>query len=412
MLEFYFSYRGVLRRLRGGALGAEMDRIAGHFSLLGYQRASAKIYLSRIARFSRFAAERSGSEPISEVTIDRYLRTFATDPPRIGAVSAIQHARRVAPERFIVSTPSVAEDPDAPLLSSFSDYLSRVRGLEPKSRSGVLLGARRFLVWVRRHHPGQDLKGLTAEHVLAAVEYQLLLSVTSATRTAAISYIRSFLRFLHWVGHHDQDLARVVPRTAHWRLAHLPPRLSWDDVRRAIDAIGVATPIDLRDRAVMLLLATTGIRNGELRALQLQDIDWRSGEIFVRRTKGKRDRVVPLLDETGAALADYILRARPKAGSPYVFLSLTPPVGPFKFAASISRMVRKRLQRGGVELGRVVGAHLLRHSLATQLVGRRRPINEIADLLGHRSINTTALYVKVATSQLAEVALPFPGGAA
>jgi integrase/recombinase XerD len=80
MLEFYFSYREVLRRLRGGALGAEMDRIAGHFSLLGYQRASAKIYLSRIARFSRFAAECSGSGPISEVIIDRYLRTFATDP--------------------------------------------------------------------------------------------------------------------------------------------------------------------------------------------------------------------------------------------------------------------------------------------------------------------------------------------
>ena len=172
----------------------------------------------------------------------------------------------------------------------------------------------------------------------------------------------------------------------------------------------MTTPFDLRDRAVMLLLATTGIRNGELRALQLQDIDWRAGEIFVRRTKGKRDRVAPLLEETGAALADYILRARPKVDSPYVFLSLAPPVGPFKFAASISRMVRKRLQCGGLKLGRCAGAHLLRHSLATHLVERRRPVNEVADLLGHRSINTTALYVKVAASQLAEVALPFPGG--
>jgi integrase/recombinase XerD len=272
-------------------------------------------------------------------------------------------------------------------------------------------GARRFLVWVRHHNPGQYLK-VTAEQVLAAVEHQLSLSATSATRTAAVSHVRSFLRFLHWAGHHDHDLARVVPRTPHWRLAHLPPRLSWDDVRRAIDAIGMATPIDLRDRAVLLLLATTGIRNGELHALQLRDIDWRTGEIFVRRIKGKRDRVTPLLDETGAAFADYILRARPKADSPYVFLSFTPPVGPFKFAASISRIVRRRLQCGGIELPRVAGAHLLRHSLATRLVGRQRPINEVADLLGHRSINTTALYVKVAASQLAEVALPFPGGAA
>ena len=410
MLEFYFSYRGVLRRLRSGALGAEMDRIAGYFSSLGYQRASAKIYLSRIARFSRFAAKNCGSGRINEDIVARYLRTFSRDSPRIGAVSALQHARRVAPERFVVAAPSVVDDPDTPLLTSYSSYLSRVRGLEPKSRDGILLGARRFLVWLRHDHPGQDLEGLTAKQVLAAVEHQLSLSATSATRTAAVSHIRSFLRFLHWADHQDQDLARVVPRTPHWRLAHLPPRLSWDDVRRAIDAIGMTTPFDLRDRAVMLLLATTGIRNGELRALQLQDIDWRAGEIFVRRTKGKRDRVAPLLDETGAALADYILRARPKVDSPYVFLSLAPPVGPFKFAASISRMVRKRLQCGGVKLGRSAGAHLLRHSLATHLVERRRPINEVADLLGHRSINTTALYVKVAASQLAEVALPFPGG--
>ncbi|WP_353806831.1 tyrosine-type recombinase/integrase [Mesorhizobium sp.] len=88
------------------------------------------------------------------------------------------------------------------------------------------------------------------------------------------------------------------------------------------------------------------------------------------------------------------------------------PLGPFKCASPVSRIIRKRLRHGGIELGRVGGAHLLRHSLATQLVRQRRPINEVADLLGHQSINTTALYVKVATSQLAEVALTFPGGVA
>ncbi|MER8912109.1 site-specific integrase [Mesorhizobium sp. M0854] len=368
MLEFYFSYRGVLKRLRSGALGGEMDRIAKHFFTLGYKRASAKIYLSRIARFSQFAGPRSGPMPIRQDVIDSYLCTFTTDTPRIGAGSALGHARRVAPERFIVSVPSVEDDPVAPLLASFSDYLRRVRGLEPKTREGVLLGGRRFLDWFRHHHPGQDLEALTAEHVLAAVEHRLSLSATSATRTAAISHIRTFLRFLCWAGHHEQDLARVVPRTPHWRLAHLPPRLAWDDVRRAIDAIGATTPVDIRDRAVLLLLATTGIRNGELRAIRLQDIDWRAGEVFVRRTKGKRDRVAPLLEETGATLADYILRARPKVDSPYLFLSFTPPVGPFKCASPVSRIVRKRLRHGGVELGRVAGAHLLRHSLATQLV--------------------------------------------
>ena len=119
MLELYFKYPRVLRRLRDGELGGEMDRIAGYFSSLGYKRASAKIYLSRIARFGRFAAEHGCSGPINEGIVDRYLRTFTTDPARIGAVSALQHARRVAPERFIFTTPCVVDDPDAPLLASF-----------------------------------------------------------------------------------------------------------------------------------------------------------------------------------------------------------------------------------------------------------------------------------------------------
>ncbi|RWC24391.1 MAG: integrase, partial [Mesorhizobium sp.] len=228
MLEFYFSYCGVLKHLRSGALGGEMDRLAKHFFTLGYKRATAKIYLSRIARFSQFAATRCGPMPIHQDVVDSYLCTFTTDSPRIGAVSALGHALRVAPERFIASVPSVDADPDAPLLASFSDYLGRVRGLEPKTREGVLLGGRRFLDWFRHHHPGQDLEALAAEHVLAAVEHRLSLSATSGTRTAATSHIRTFLRFLCWAGHHDQDLAGVVPRTPHWRLAHLPPRLAWD----------------------------------------------------------------------------------------------------------------------------------------------------------------------------------------
>lgn len=408
MLEFYFSYRGVLKRLRSGALGAEMDRIAGHLHSQGYKPASAKLYLSRIARFGHFAAERCGSKPISATIVDRYLLTLGAGSARIAAMTALQHARRVAPDRFVTAVASVVDDPDAALLSSFSAYLSKVRGLEPKSRDGSLLGARRFLQWFRIRHPGQDLGTLTAQQVIAAVEHQLSLSAASSTRTAATSHIRTFLRFLHWSDHHHRDLAPIVPRTPHWR----PPRLSWAEVRRAIDAIGRATPIDVRDRAILLLLATTGIRNGELRALRLQDIDWRAGEVFIRHTKGKRDRVAPLIEETGTALADYILRARSKADSAYLFLSFRAPVGPLKQAAAVSRIVRKRLRCSGIELGRVAGAHLLRHSLATELVEQRRPINEIADLLGHRSINTTALYVKVATSQLADLALPFPGGAA
>ncbi len=411
MLDSYFKYPRVLRRLRGGALGKEMDRIAAHFADLGYNPASAKIYISRLAKFSEFAARDGGAARIDQDVIDRFLVSLRTASPRVSARTAIGHARRVAPELFSAPCHGSPPDPDGPLLAAYQDHILHVRGLEPRTCEGLLTSGRRILIWLRDHLPDQPLANMTGEHVLALVQHFLSLTANDSTRSAATSYVRTFLRFLNWAGLHDQDLARFVPRTPCWRLAHLPPRLAWEDIQRAIDAIDVTTPSGIRDSALMLVLATTGLRNKEVRALELQDIRWRTAEVFVRRTKGKRDRVVPLLNEAGAALANYILHARPKVGSPRVFLSYAPPPRPFKCPASISRIVRSRLERSGIELPGAAGAHLLRHSLATQLVRQRRPINEVADLLGHRSIDTTAIYVKVALTQLADVALPYPGDA-
>ncbi|WP_245426471.1 hypothetical protein [Sinorhizobium sp. NG07B] len=248
---------------RSGALGGEMDRLAEHFFTVGYKRASATIYLSRIARFSQFAGTRCGLMPIHQDVIDSSLGSFTTDTPRIGAVSALAHARRVAPERFIISVPSERADPDALLLASFRTICAEYGAWSRRPAKVFFWAADASGLG---GHPGQDLEALTAEHVLAAVEHRLSLSATSGTRTAATSHIRTSLRFLCWAGHHHQDLARIVARTPYWRLAHLPPRLAWGDVRRAIDAIGATTSVDIRDRAILLLLATTGIRNGELRA--------------------------------------------------------------------------------------------------------------------------------------------------
>ncbi len=409
MLDLYFKYPGVLRRLRNGALGGEMDRIAAHLSAIGYKRGSAKVYIGRIGRFSDFVARNTLATTIDQTVIDRFLSSLPTASSRIAAGTAIEHARRVAPERFSIPCLSVA-DPNGPLLTAYLEHLRKVRGLESKTCEGLLVTARRVLAWYGDKVPKQPLAAMTGEHVLAVVEYLLSMSSKDATRSASTSHTRTFLRFLRWADFNDQDLARFVPRTPCWRLAHLPPRLPWEDVRRAIDAIDLTTPRGVRDRALFLLLATTGMRNKELRLLELPDIRWRTAEVLVRQTKARRDRVVPLMQEAGDALADYILHARPRIDSQRVFLCTVPPVGPFRASAPISRIIRRLLKGSGIDVPRGAGAHLVRHSLATELVSQRRPINEVADLLGHRSIDTTAIYVKVAVPQLADVALPFPGG--
>ena len=410
MLELYFKYHQVIARFRSGALGNEIDHIAADLSKADFKHNSAKHYLARIARFSAYATECgcSNSTPIPQQIVEHYLRAKPTTAACLSAQEAIRFAVRCFPERFAFEPPQ--DDPDRPLLDSYLQHLRVIRGLHPRTCEGRILTARRILAWQRRHLPEAPLSALVAKHVLVMTHDLLSEFRSDSTRSSTTSHMRSFLRYLHWANLNTQELAQFVPKTPCRRHAHLPPRLAWEDVCRAIDAIDATTPSGIRDRAIMLLLATTGLRNGELRELELGDIRWRAGELVLRHTKGHRDRVVPLLAETGAALAEYVLHARPQSTDRRVFLSCDPPARPFCHGSNISRIVRFRLERAGIQIQRG-GAHLLRHSLATRLVEQRRPIKEVADLLGHRNIDTTSLYVKVAVPQLADVALPFPGGA-
>lgn len=410
MLELYFKYHRVIARFRSGALGNEIDRIAADLSKAGYKPDSAKLYLARIARFSAYLTECgcSKSTPIPPQIVDRYLQARPTTAARWAAQGAICFSARCFPERFAVEP--TQDDPDRPLLAAYLQHLRVIRGLHPKTCEGLVLTARRILAWQRQHLSGAPLSTLVAKHVLVMTHDLLSGCRSNSARSSTTSHMRSFLHYLHWANLNALDLAQFVPKTPCWRHAHLPSRLAWEDVQRAIDAIETTTPSGMRDRAMMLLLATTGLRNRELRELELGDIRWRAGELVLRHTKGHRDRVLPLLEETGAALAEYVLHARPLTTDRRVFLSCVPPVRSFCHSSNISRIVRFRLERAGIRIQRG-GAHLLRHSLATRLVEQRRPIKEVADLLGHRNIDTTSLYVKVAVPQLADVALPFPGGA-
>ncbi len=411
MLTHYYKYRRVITRFRSGALGNEMDNIAADLSRLGYKSTSIKLYLARIARFSGYAMDQgyNKSSPIPRKVVDCYLDNIPTSPARWASQSAIRHAQRCFPDRFLTTPRQNEVVPDGPLLAAYLKHLQTIRGLQPKTCEGLLLAARRILAWQKMHLDNGPLSGLTPIHVLAMTHDLLVECRSDVSRSSATSCIRSFLRYLSWTNLNAQELAQFVPKTAYWHHAHLPPQLAWESIRYAVDAIDLTTASGLRDRAIILLFATTGMRSKELRQLELDDIHWRAGELVLRQTKGHRNRAVPLLEETAAALAEYVLQARPRIADRRIFLSLVPPIRPLIHSGTLSRIVLTRLQRAGIPIQRG-GAHLLRHSLATRLVQKRRPIKEVADLLGHQSIDTTSIYVKVAVTQLTDVPLPFPGG--
>ena len=415
MLNSYFKYPAVLRRMRRGPLAGEIDKIAGDLERSGYAHDAAKRYLSLAATFSRYAA-RVGwvrAQTIDRALVERFLRRLPLSASTASvARSALGYVLQYLARRYPRATrPPAPEGRDAALFLEFDAHLRDVRGLEVKSRDELLRAARRTIAWYRQARPRQPVSRISPKDVLVYAAHAASNCAAQSTRSAAMSHLRGFLRYLHWSGVCGDDLSRYVPRVPIWRLARIPDHLPWEDIRRLVDSVNTSTPVGKRDRALLLLVATTGMRNSELRRLEIGDIRWRPGEVHLRRTKNRRGRVVPLLGEAGSALADYLLHGRPKTADRQIFLSHRPPVRPLSSSNTVSMIVRRRLARLGIRPPRA-GTHLLRHSLATQMVRKGRPVKEVADLLGHQSIDTTAVYVKVALPQLAAVALPFPGGEA
>jgi integrase/recombinase XerD len=331
MLDRYFMYPGVLRRMRQGPLRGEIDTLAETLGRTGYTRRSARRYLSLIASFSRYASRLGCRSPldIDRALVERFVRrrSWSRSTATV-ARTALGHVLRHGQWAPPPVRRSPGERRDAAVLADFDHYLETTRGLEVKSRDELVRAARRLLAWYRQARPRRALACVSAKDVLAYAAYVTPTCAAHRTRSAAMFHLRNFVRYLRWCGVLQDDLARVVPRVPIWPLADLPDALAWPDVRRVIEAIDGTDAVSRRDRALVWLVATTGMRNGEIRRLELSDIQWRTGDIHLRRTKNRRERRVPLLPEAGRALAEYLLQGRPPTTERRIFLSHQPPVRP------------------------------------------------------------------------------------
>jgi site-specific recombinase XerD len=174
-------------------------------------------------------------------------------------------------------------------------------------------------------------------------------------------------------------------------------------------SIDRSTAVGRRDYAILLLLARLGLRSGEVAFLELDGIDWKSGQLSIRGKSGQRSDL-PLSTEVGKAIAAYLRRGRPPCSSRRVFLRARAPVCGFRGASGVGSIVRHRLQRAGVDAP-TYGAHQFRHGLATEMLRQGASLGEIGELLGHHNPQTTKIYAKVDLDALRTLAMPWPGGA-
>ena len=290
----------------------------------------------------------------------------------------------------------------------FAQHLKEQRGLRPKSVRQYLFHSRRFLV--ERFAAGPfSLSELNAQDIVRCILRQARIVSPHAARCMAKA-LRSLLRFLQQSGEIVIDLAARVPSVANWNLSGLPKYLLPQQVNLVLRKSNQDDPIVRRDRVILLLLARLGLRAAEIVDMRLDDIDWEAGELTVRGKGGRLDKL-PLPRDVGRALAHYLKQLRPPCTCRKVFIRSAAPHEGLADSAAVDIVVQRALRRAGISPPNR-GAHLFRHSLATQMLRNGASMSEIARVLRHQSESSTAIYAKVDLSALRSIAQPWPGGAA
>jgi site-specific recombinase XerD len=297
--------------------------------------------------------------------------------------------------------------PSEQLTGAYERFLLEERNLASGSVNHLRLGAGRFLAEKFGEGP-LKLSKLRAPDVTAFVQ-QHAHKHSSFYARHLVSGMRSFLRFLHYKGFVDTDLSLAVPTVARWRLSTLPKHLPAAQVRRVLRHCDRSTTLGRRDYTVLLLLARLGLRAGEVVKLRLEDIDWENARITVCGKGGKWAQL-PLPADVAKAIARYLRHDRPRCACRRLFIRDYAPIEGFSGAGSIASIVKRALGKAGVVSARK-GAHLLRHSLATEMLRKGASLDEIGEVLRHKSSDTTAIYAKVDINSLRALALPWPGGA-
>jgi integrase/recombinase XerD len=360
--------------------------------------------------------------------LSRWLAAHDLEPRDLGRVeiaSFVQERRvsgraQLASERALVAllgylrglgvVPAAgsreAPTPAGALLDRYAEYLRVRRGLADETVRGYCNTARAFLA--DRERVAGDL-ALDALDVAAINDYLLRYSRRSSvcSAKAAVTGLRSLLRFLHLEGLIDRDLAVAVPSVAKWRLASLVKALDADSVARLLDRCDRSTPVGRRDFAVLMLLSRLGLRIGEVAALRLEDLDWRAGELVVCG-KGARQERLPLPVDVGEAIVAWLRDGRPNCQSRSVFTRARAPHERLH-AGSLNHVVHRACKRAGLP---EVGAHRLRHTAATELLRAGSSLRDVGQVLRHRSSEVTSIYAKVDRRALAALVQPWPWAAA
>jgi integrase/recombinase XerC len=329
-----------------------------------------------------------------------------TDPHEahaaIGHLLVVLRTLGVSAARPVNATPVDEE------LQRFDEHMEHVRGLAPRTRRAMLRIVREFLRWRFGDRP-VVIPAIKPEHVRSCFVRLTERCHAPASMGAVVSALRGYFRFRAICGDTVYHLIGVLSYPANWQQASLPQTLADEEVRQLLQSLDSPSPSMRRTAAIVRCAVDLGLRSGEIAALSLDDINWHDGVMILRKTKGRREQMLPLPEPTGRAIVAYLQYERPKSRHRGLFVRRAAPqdepIGP----DGVRKIIRLAYQRAGLPYTR---SHLLRHTIARRLLDGGSSLKEVADVLRHRSLNTTLVYAKLDGRNLRSVALPWPGRSA
>jgi len=414
MIKTLFPRASGLARLLQPPLGSYLEALAQTLKDQSYSLEVIRCYVRATHRFGEWLSTQGlALSAVSDQLVRRYMDQFEKrvtpvhpygQRPKL--TQGLGHLLVVLRQAGVLVVSSPSSSPREQWLSRYEQYLEQVGGKAAATRKKYLSYARRF--WRFRFGSADaDWSTLRAQDLVGFVQEEAARLQRHLGRPPAVA-LRAMLRFLVAEGQVAQGLEAAVPMPRQWALASLPAHLDKDQVSQVLAVCRTTPPNALRNTAVVLLLARLGLRAGEVASLSLEDIHWTEGRLLIRAGKCHQERTLPLAEQVGQALADYLQQRRPRSRHRRVFLQCHAPYAPLTGVA-IGHIARRALQRAGITMTHP-GAHVFRHSAATEMVRGGAIFPQVADVLGHESLQTTALYAKLDLDRLAPLALPWPGG--
>ena len=402
--------------LRNSALAPHVDAFVAHLGSGRYATNTTKSYIAGIAHFARWMTQCClPLQMLDEHSVDQFLGNHLARCDCPSPVlrdlrdlrAALHHLLDVLRKQGVIAERPSPTGHIADELRRYDEHMLKARGLSSGTRRGRLRTVERLLLYKFANRP-VVIGELHPDDVRHFISSQLQLRRTTSNASTLASALRAYLRYRTTCGDRVHGLLGVIASPAHWGLASLPGALKPIEVERLLASFTSSLSSPRRGYAIVRCALDMGLRSSEVANLQLADIDWRAGTVTLKRTKSLRQDILPLPALTGQALAEYVHHERPKTTNSAVFVRrLAPrdlPIG----VDAVRRVIHDAYRRIGLTHGRT---HALRHTLACQLLDRGSSLKEVADVLRHRSLNTSLIYAKLDTSRLAAVALPWPGSA-